>query len=123
MAESMSSATPNLQQPISEVEVFSGQVIGSNGYQSKKSREYMNAMREQFDRHVAHTVESIRTDDDGSTSEALPRAIACLSIGLEEEGLHVRKIGYLKSWKYIAAAICLEELQKLSPYGVLKRIS
>ncbi|KAF2706974.1 RdRP-domain-containing protein [Pleomassaria siparia CBS 279.74] len=122
MADSMSNASPNLSQPVSEVEVFSGQIVGSNGFQSKRSREYMMAMRDDFDRHVTHTVESIRTDDNGNTDEALARAIACLSVGVEEEGLHVRKVGYLKSWKYIAAAVCLEELERESVYGVLRKI-
>lgn len=122
MAESMYSASPNLQQPVSEIEVFSGQIVGSNGFQSKRAREYMMAVREEFDRHVAHTVDSIRIDDDGNTNEALPRAIACLAIGVEEEGHHVRKVGYLKSWKYIAAAVCLEELEKFSPHGFLRKM-
>jgi hypothetical protein len=122
MAESMYSASPSLQQPVSEIEVFSGQIIGSNGFQSKKSREYMMGMREEFDRHVAHTVDSMRMDDDGNTSEALPTAIACLAIGVEEEGYHLRKVGYLKSWKYVAAAVCLEELEKFIPGGFLAKM-
>jgi hypothetical protein len=122
MAASMYSASPSLQQPVSEIEVFSGQIVGSTGFQSKKTRNYMISMREEFDRHVAHTVDSIRMDNEGNTHEALPRAVACLAVGVEEEGYRVRKVGYLKSWKYVAAAVCLEELEKFIPGGFLAKM-
>jgi hypothetical protein len=122
MVTSMYNASPSLQQPVSEIEVFSGQIVGSTGFQGKKTRKYMISMREEFDRHVAHTVDSIRMDNEGNSHEALPRAIACLAVSVEEEGYRMRKIGFLKSWKYVAAAVCLEELEKFTPRGFLAKM-
>lgn len=57
--------------------------------------------------------------------EALPRAIACLKNAVEEQGATHRRVGELQSFKYIAAAVCMSELERLrAPFGstVLPRV-
>lgn len=48
-------------------------------------------------------------DGDGE-AEALPRAIACFKVSLETQGWG--DYVDIKSWKYVAAAVCLEQLWK-----------
>ncbi|OCL15167.1 RdRP-domain-containing protein [Glonium stellatum] len=123
LENSMYSSSPNPSEPVSEVEVFGGSILGKTpGAQSKRIRECTMAMKEEFDRHVAHTVDAITTDSSGSKDDALARSIACLAVGVEEEGKYVQKVGRLKSWKYIAATLCLIELQKFSGSSLLRRI-
>lgn len=73
-------------------------------------------MRERFEEILGFTVSRIVNGDvDGSdrNDEALPRAIACFAVGVEESSLYDRKLGAeLKSWKYIAAGICLREMKR-----------
>ena len=44
--------------------------------------------------------------------EALPRAIACLEVAVNEAGIEDRQVGELESFKYIAAGVCLRELER-----------
>ena len=44
--------------------------------------------------------------------EAWPRAIACLVVACRERGLPDYRLGELKSFKYLAAATCLRELER-----------
>ena len=44
--------------------------------------------------------------------EALPRAIACLTIAVGEHGYVDRQLGEIQSFKYIAAGVCIRELER-----------
>lgn len=101
--------------PLHEVEAVSGSALGS--IFNRRLKDSVREMRDQYGRDVAHTRSAIRTDDeDGeNTDEALPRSIACLSIAVNQPGL--KKIWggkdvELKSFGYVAAAVCLEELKR-----------
>ncbi|KAF7193251.1 putative RNA-dependent RNA polymerase 2 [Pseudocercospora fuligena] len=121
---------PTPHHPLSETEAFSGQILGrQSGPQGKPLRELAKTMTERFEMVVEHARMRIRFGDavyetqdiddlhdpryHDRDVEALPRAIACLHVALNEEGYHDRKIGELKSFKYIAAQIALEELPKM----------
>ncbi|KXS97177.1 hypothetical protein AC578_875 [Pseudocercospora eumusae] len=121
---------PTPHHPLSETEAFSGQILGrQSGPQGKPLRELAKTMSERFEMVVEHArmrirfgdaVEEIQDIDDlhdpryhDRDVEALPRAIACLHVALSEEGYRDRKIGELKSFKYIAAQVALEELPKM----------
>ncbi|KXT13980.1 hypothetical protein AC579_8857 [Pseudocercospora musae] len=121
---------PTPHHPLSETEAFSGQILGrQSGPQGKPLRELTKTMTERFEMVVEHArmrirfgdaVEEIQDIDDlhdpryhDRDVEALPRAIACLHVALSEAGYQDRKIGELKSFKYIAAQIALEELPKM----------
>lgn len=49
---------------------------------------------------------------DDREFEALPRAMACLEVAVTEPGYEDRRLGELKTFKYIAAAVCLKELER-----------
>lgn len=68
-------------------------------------------MNERFERDVAFTVERITHGDDGDRDEALARAIACLAVGMTEPRKVSKRVGELRSWKYVAAAVCLREIE------------
>ncbi|KAK7543480.1 RNA-directed RNA polymerase [Phyllosticta citricarpa] len=110
----MSEFSPHPQFPLSELEVFGGNIIGkgnSNAAGSRRMRDVACAMRERFEHDVAFTVDRITHGNDGDRNEALARSIACLWLGMEERGPGPSKrVGELRSWRYIAAAVCLREL-------------
>ena len=78
-------------------------------------------MRERFEEVLGFTVSRIvNGDEDGedSNEEALPRALACFAVGVEESSLYDRKLGgSLKSWKYVAAGVCLREMARWTSRG------
>ena len=102
---------------VSEIEVFSGNILGKNGAQSKRQREISKTMKEKHDRDMEYTVLCITRgdrDNDGEDgrAEALERSIACLYVACST--VRVRKrVGALVSFKWIAAAVCLREVDKL----------
>ena len=106
---------------ISEVEVFSGNILGKNGAQSKRQREFSKTMKEKHDRDMEYTVLCItRGDDDADgtshgrngRAEALERSIACLYVAIHTVRVR-KKVGALVSFTWIAAAVCLREVQRL----------
>jgi hypothetical protein len=104
-------------QPLSEVEVFAGSVLGKNGgLPSRRQREASTEMKDKVERDVSFTVNSILKGSGESQEkdrdEALARSIACLAVAAEEElGNVLPKIGKLQSFAYVAAAICLKEIE------------
>lgn len=108
---------------ITEVEVFSGNILGKNGAQSKRQREFSKTMKEKHDRDMEYTVMCItRGDGDGDgengRAEALERSIACLNVACKTVRVR-KKVGALVSFVWIAAAVCLKEVQKLQGVDVL----
>lgn len=115
--------------PLSEQEAFAGTILGrKGGAQNKPLRELGKTMRERFDAIVEYTVMRIIKGDEQMSGvndldllyddsidrevEALPRAIACLSVAVEEKGAEDRMLGELQSFKYVAAGVCLRELER-----------
>ncbi|KAK5017650.1 hypothetical protein LTR60_001847 [Cryomyces antarcticus] len=79
---------------LSELEVFSGTILGkAGGAQNRRVREQNSAMKERFDRDVAYTVECIMRDDNDGVDEALETSIACLYVALTEPGRGLRGSG------------------------------
>jgi hypothetical protein len=103
---------------ISELEVFVGTIIGKNGIPSKRQREFTTGMRERFDRDVSFVVDCItKGNEDGvRDDEALERSIACLAVAMENEALG-KEVGILASFKYIAAAVCLKEIERFQGWS------
>ena len=100
-------------QPVTEVEVFSGK---TGGAQSKRQREFSTTMKEKFDRDVTYIVQWITKgdsgDDAGGGEEALERSIACLWVG-SQSNKRWKNYGELVSFFWVAAAVCLKEVEKL----------
>ncbi|KAL9009961.1 MAG: hypothetical protein Q9173_005055 [Seirophora scorigena] len=97
----------------SEVEVFAGTLIGKNGAQSKRQREISKSMKEKHDRDVAYTVQCILQgeEQDFSKEEALARSMACLDVAVHERRTF-KRFGRLVSFTWVAAAVCLKEVEK-----------
>jgi hypothetical protein len=113
MVDIMYSMRPHRGQPLTELEVFSGNILGKKERASTRYiHEANKEVQERFDRDVSDMARRIVQGDGDweapNDTEALPRAIACFKVALETEGWdnHVMP----KSWKYVAAAVCLEQL-------------
>jgi hypothetical protein len=115
--------------PVSEHEAFAGDILGrKGGVQNKSLRELGKTMRERFQAIVDYNIMRIIKGDDQMQGvgdldllyddpldrevEALPRALACLQVAVEEQGLEDRQLGELQSFKYIAAGVCLREYER-----------
>lgn len=99
---------------VSEVEVFAGALVGKNGAQTKWQREASKSMKEKHDRDVSYTVQCILQgeEQDISRAEALERSIACLNVAVHERRT-IKRFGRLVSFTWVAAAVCLKEVEKL----------
>lgn len=121
---------PSPRHPITEPELFAGTILGrAGGASTKRLREITSTMRDRFEEILDFTVARIIDgdyDDDDRNDEALPRAIACFAVGMQLDGLWDEKLGCLKSWKYIAAGVCLREMKRWrmvgSGYVMLPRV-
>lgn len=121
---------PSPHSPLSEAEAFAGEVLGRQaGAQDRQLRELSKTMRERFDTmlqfiearitkgdEVLHEIEDFDDLYDAHYSErefeALPRAVACLVVAVDEKGYEDKKLGEMKSFRYIAAGVCLRELER-----------
>lgn len=114
MIDIMYSLRPHRGAPLTELEVFSGSILGKKDRSSTRAiREANKEVQERFDRDVSAIARRIaRGYDDGDAyeddAEALPRAVACFKVALETEGWENEVV--LRSWKYVAASVCLEQL-------------
>jgi hypothetical protein len=115
MLEIMDTLRPTRGAPLTELEVFSGNILGKKERApSRYIREANLEVQERFNRDVSSMIRRIlmgnedwEGDDD---TETLPRSIACFMVALETDGWENYRS--LKSWKYVAAAVCLEQLWK-----------
>ena len=110
--ETMSQYSSSPLRRLSELEVFVGTIIGKNGIPNKRQRESSTGMKDKFDRDVTYVVDWITKNEDGVRDlESLERSIACLSVAMEKEGHTSNAVG-LESFKYVAAAVCLKEIER-----------
>ena len=111
-------------QPLSELEVFSGTIlVHSGGRQNRRVREFNTGMKERFERDAAFFVDRMLYGDyeHEGKAEALERSLACLAVAMEEPARVARRIGELKSFRYVAAAVCLKEVERFQgSYGILR---
>lgn len=110
----MTTYSEHPSRPISELEAFIGNILGVTGNQSKKQRDLSVTMKEAFDRDAGFVVNCIINDDGEHAADALERSMACLSLCLDEGNVFVgagRNSDQLVSFGYIAAAVCLKEME------------
>jgi hypothetical protein len=115
MLEIMDTLRPTRGSPLTELEVFSGNILGKKERApSRYIREANLEVQERFNRDVGTMIKRIILGDGdwegGDDLETLPRSIACFMVALETDGWENYR--RLKSWKYVAAAVCLEQLWK-----------
>ena len=109
----MQTYSPHPSHVITEIEVVNGKILGKNGAQSKRQRETSIDMKDKYERDVAWTVLCIKQgEDDTSSEKALERSIACLYVATTNTRVR-RRAGRLFSFGWIAAAVCLKEVEKL----------
>lgn len=69
-------------------------------------------MKEKHERDVSYTVACITHGDEGNRTEALERSLACLQVALLPIApVRLRKVGALVSFGWIAASVCLKEVE------------
>jgi hypothetical protein len=112
MVDIMDSLRAHRGKPLTELEVFSGNILGKKERApTRYIREANQEVQDRFNRDVSAIVKNIIRGDgewEEADTEALPRAIACWKVALETEGWENQVL--LRSWKYVAAAVCLEQL-------------
>lgn len=107
----MDSMRPHRGKPLTELEVFSGNILGKKERASTRYiREANIEVSERFNRDVSAIARRILSGDGlkDEEDEALPRAIACFKVALDTEGWEDYR--GLRSWKWVAASVVLEQL-------------
>ena len=90
---------------------FRGNILGCTGAQSKRQRELSTSLKEKFAFNSACFVNCVLKDGEEWSDEALEKSIACLAVSLEERrGFGCG--GQLVSFRYVAAAISLREMER-----------
>ncbi|MCJ1281547.1 hypothetical protein MMC26_000867 [Xylographa opegraphella] len=97
---------------ITELEVFIGNIVGKTHGQTKRQREASMNMRADYERLVEFIVSQIRNKEAGR-QEALERSIACMALGLEDDDPVRRGRSPVMSFRWIAASVCLQEVERL----------
>ena len=114
----MTNYSQHPRRPLSELEAFVGNILGKTGVSSRHERELSKTMKEKFDEDAAFIINCILKDGDEWSEQALERSIACLAVSLEV-GHAYKGREQLRSFKYVAAAVCLREVEKLPGWEVL----
>jgi 2-keto-4-pentenoate hydratase len=109
----MSEYSEHPLRPLSELEVFVGNILGKSGKQSKRQHDLSTTMKEQFEKDVVFIVNNIVKDGAEPSMEALERSVACFEVSLEI-GRTRKNSEQLVSFKYVAAAVCLKEIERCS---------
>lgn len=104
--------------PLSELEAFTGNILGKTGVPNKHQRELSKTMKEKFEEDTSFIVNSITKDGDEYSAEALAKSIACFAVSLEDTNSYNRR-EQLSSFKYLAAAVCLKEINKLPGWSTM----
>jgi hypothetical protein len=99
---------------ISELEVFVGTILGKNGgTRTRRLRDLSVGMKEKFERDLGFTVHCVVEGSEGEgKEEALERSIACLAVAMENTEPVWERVGRLESFRYVAAAVCLGEIER-----------
>ncbi|KAL5344777.1 hypothetical protein ACLOAV_010174 [Pseudogymnoascus australis] len=97
---------------ISEREVFVGNILGKFGAQNKRQHELSISMKERFNDDLTYIVNCIVKDGTARSEESLAKSIACLNVALEETTYSKTGVE-LVSFRYVAAALCLKEIERV----------
>jgi hypothetical protein len=108
--------------PLSELEAFTGNILGKTGVPNKHQRELSKTMKEKFDEDTAWIINCIIKNDQDHSDEALAKSVACFAVSLEESNPHSGKEP-LSSFKYVAAAVCLKEVANLPGWADLPKLN
>lgn len=120
VAESMQQYSEHPVKPISELEVFIGQVLAKSGVQTNRQRDNSTKLKDSFDRMaqwITKSMRSIRHDESTPLTgyqtryDNLHTCLACVHAGGEKDsGLQGRYFSNMKSFRVVAACALLSEL-------------
>lgn len=97
--------------PLSELEAFIGNIVGKSGAQNKVQHDNSRKLKDQVEENNRYIVNCILKDGGEYSDEALERSLACLAVSLEDTGKR-RKKDSLLSFKYLAASVCLRQVER-----------
>jgi hypothetical protein len=97
---------------MSELEAFVGNFLGKTGAVNKQQRDLSTSMKEKFAEDSQSIVNFILKDGNEWSKESLERSMACLAVSLEDRPADRGK-EQLLSFKYVAAGVCLKEVERL----------
>jgi hypothetical protein len=102
--------------PLSEYEIFVGNILGQTGGQSKRQRENSISLRDNFRNLLRYTVNRIYDENEEASDDRLARTLACLAVATNGENPSSADVGrgsheQMMSFGYVAAAVCLWELE------------
>lgn len=105
---------------VTEKEVFIGTILGTSGAASKRQREQSDVMKERYSRDVRDIVRWIQgkevPEGEGGENTDSPLALpmACLYQGLQTQKQKIgREEVELRSFGWIAAGVCMREIDKM----------
>ena len=108
----MEECSEHPRRPLSELEVFVGTILGATGKQSKRQKEMSITMKERFNKDVAFIINNILKEGSEPSQEALERSVACFHVSLDAE--MGRTCADVISFKYVAATLCMKEIERFS---------
>ena len=97
--------------PLTELEVFAGNILGKTGNQTKQQKDLSSTMKDRFEKDVEFLINNIVKDGAEPSMDALERSVACFEVSFEI-GRTRKKSEQLVSFKYVAAAVCLKEIER-----------
>ncbi|KIV93880.1 hypothetical protein PV10_05059 [Exophiala mesophila] len=107
--------SPSRTKPLSEREVFIGNILGRDGAQTKRQHDLSLSLRDQVNTAMTYIVNRIIKDGYEESEDSLERSIACFLISVKslDDSQDGRGRGEkLISFCYVAAAVCLREIEK-----------
>jgi hypothetical protein len=121
LLNTMTDYSQHPQRPLSELEAFTGNILGKTGVPNRHQRELSKTMKEKFDEDATFIVNCILKDGEEWSDQALERSIACLAVSLLDSKYKTRE--KLLSFKYVAAAVCLREVERLPGWENLPHLT
>lgn len=108
--------SPELSRPLSEQEVFIGNILGKTGAQNKRQHDLSVGMKEQFNSDLAYIVDCIVKDHGEENNDNLLRCAACFLAGIEDLGAGSTAKSSEKplvSFLYVSTALLWKEIKRL----------
>jgi hypothetical protein len=90
-----------------------GNILGRTGAQSIRQHELSISMKERFNDDLGYIVNCMVKKDTERSEDGLARSIACFKAGLETRAKASKTDRELVSFRYVAAAVCLKEVDRV----------
>ena len=90
-----------------------GNILGKTGAQSKRQHELSIGMKQRFNDDLGYIVNCIVKKGTERNEDGLAMSIACFKAGLETRPKALKTSRDLVSFRYVAAAVCLKEVDRM----------